>query len=74
MKANVKATKRPQQGKDCRNWVEVLDLRAQGDGDQFLLAAIYRALFLPQLASTKLLEALTEDSERCEADHKRGSR
>ena len=71
MKANCSVGGRPSK-KDCkhlRNWCGKLDMKATFEGDQFILAAIYRALFGNDDECNRLRNAITAEAKRCQRDH-----
>ena len=71
MKASVSVGGRPTKG-DTRttwNWVGKLHLIATVDGDQFLLAAINRAMFGNDDEAKALRKALIAEGKRCQQDH-----
>jgi len=73
MKASVSVGGRPKKG-DCRttwNWVGKLDMKATVDGDQFLLAAINRAMFGNEDEAKALRKALIAEGDRCQRDHEK---
>ena len=73
MKANVSVGAKPTKNdrRDVRNWVGRLDLRATVEGDEFILAAMYRALFGAEDQAKQLRKALIAEAKRCFRDQNR---
>jgi len=71
MKANVSVGVKPTKNdtRDVCNWVGKLNLRATEDGDEFILAAINRALFGPERKAKLLRRYLIAEAKRCYRDH-----
>ena len=67
MKAKVSVGRRSSENdvRDVRNWVGHLVLDAESEGDPFILAAIYRALFGVDNQAHTLRKALTAEAKRC---------
>jgi len=60
--------------RDLRNWVGSLTLKATVNGDQFLLAAIYRVLTNKSYedeSTSELRNLLKEEAKKCMDDHKK---
>ena len=53
--------------RDLRNWCGSLTMRASSEGDQFILAAIYRAL--SGVGDQNLVEALRVSAQECLKEH-----
>ena len=71
MRGNASAGDRPKPGFDVRNWTAHLDLKASVEGDEFVLAAIYRALFTG--GAKALTRSLYAEAKRCQNDHRNGT-
>ena len=71
MKANASVGGRPSKKdrKHLRNWCGKLDMKATFEGDQFILAAIYRVLFGNDDECKRLRDALAAEAKRCQRDH-----
>jgi hypothetical protein len=71
MKADVSVGAKPTKNdrRDVRNWVGKLNLRATVDGDEFILAAINRAMFGPEDQAKQLRRSLIAEAKRCYRDH-----
>ena len=72
MKAEVKVGGR-RVNKDPRNlhnWVGKLEVKATREGDQFILAAVYRALFGGNDKAVELREAIANEAEKCRDAHR----
>lgn len=73
IEAKVGGNRRKKDPRDCRNWVGSLTLKASREGDQFIMAAIYRIVAgLPRdsEAARRCEKALTEYGKECLRDHK----
>ena len=71
MKASVSVGGRPKKN-DVRtvwNWVGDLKLKGTVDGDQFILAAINRALFGNEHDAKALRKSLIAEAKRCQQEH-----
>lgn len=71
MKANASVGCKPTKHdhKEVRNWTGKLSLTATEQGDQFVLAAIYRAFFGNDDECKRLRDALAVEAKLCYRDH-----
>ena len=73
MKADISIKGRPKKNdhRDLRNYVDKLHIDVTVEGDQFILAAISRALFGNGSGAVELREAIVVEAQRCADDHDR---
>ena len=68
-KCSVGGRCRKNDARSVFNWCGKLDLVATLEGDPFLLAAVYRALFGDESDAKALKRSLLAEARRCAADH-----
>lgn len=67
--AKLKGKKTKSDVRDVRNWCDSLSFDAINDGDQYLLAALYRITIMQSAETKDIRDRISEVAKQCRVDH-----